>query len=620
MNIPLNIYVAYFEKGILNFGYVIAQNNNRLEVITETGNYVVLPESRIILQSKEKYLESEPYQALPNFINQVNLFEEQFQESDFHFLKEKECTLQEIATKLNLQTDVQIFALFKYLHNHPKEIHCKKNKYRLKTPEEITQYQLQLQQQEEERQFLQDVNAFFSSAELSRESQHKLYNALPELQTTKKHKKLKELILSQYPLLKPEEAILEFRKFCGETPEYIDPVIANAGIPIGFSSLLIEEKLLPWKVTQPEAIAFSIDDESTKDFDDAISFTKDGSFWHLTLYVSSVSERLNLEGALFAEAKKRVSSLYTANAVIPLFPFNHSEQELSLKKDSVRPVLALNIWLDENLAIQHYELSRMNITISENYSFNEIDHQIEQEPFSTLYRLSKLLAEKRGANSFSEKERYYYYISAAEQGLEVKCVDTQSPARKIVEELMILYNSYLADYAVKKNIPVIYRNINQFEDPKDNFLSLQAYLSTEPEFHPGIGANAYLHSTSPIRRYVDLINQLQISAILQGKNPPFSKEELEKDIPLLEKRIYDIREIAHKSERYWVLKFLQQNCINIPLETYFRISIDGYLSFELTPWGFIITAKSESYPKTERCKIVIYKVDPEQGIVWVDII
>lgn len=61
----------------------------------------------------------------------------------------------------------------------------------------------------------------------------------------------------------------------------------------------------------------------------------------------------------------------------------------------MRPVLALNLWLDENLAIQHYELSRMNITISENYGFNEIDQQIEQEPFSTLYRASKLLAEKR---------------------------------------------------------------------------------------------------------------------------------------------------------------------------------------------------------------------------------
>jgi len=244
--------------------------------------------------------------------------------------------------------------------------------------------------------------------------------------------------------------------------------------------LLVQEKLLPPETIKPQANAFSIDDETTKDFDDAISINKDGSFWRITVYVSSVSERLKIQSPLFAEAEKRVTALYTANAVIPLFPFNHSEKELSLIKNMLRPVLALNLWLDEKLAIQHYELRRMNITISDNYSYNEIDQQIEQEPFSTLYRFSKMLAEKRGISSFSENERYYYYISASEQGLEVKCVDTQSPARKIIEELMILYNSYLADYAVQKNIPVIYRNINQYEDPNDNFMIHQAYLSTEP--------------------------------------------------------------------------------------------------------------------------------------------
>jgi len=436
----------------------------------------------------------------------------------------------------------------------------------------------------------------------------------------KNTKKLKELILSQYPLLKPEEAILKFRKFCGETPEDIDPVIASAGIPIGFSNLLVQEKLLPPETIKPQANAFSIDDETTKDFDDAISINKDGSFWRITVYVSSVSERLKIRSPLFAEAEKRVTALYTANAVIPLFPFNHSEKELSLIKNMLRPVLALNLWLDEKLAIQHYELRRMNITISDNYSYNEIDQQIEQEPFSTLYRFSKMLAEKRGISSFSENERYYYYISASEQGLEVKCVDTQSPARKIIEELMILYNSYLADYAVQKNIPVIYRNINQYEDPNDNFMIRQAYLSTKPEFHPGIGTNAYLHSTSPIRRYIDLINQMQISSILQGEKPPFNKEELEKDIPRLEKQLSDLKEISYKSERYWVLKFLQQNCLNIPLDTYFRTGSEDYLCLELIPWGFIINAKSEIYPRSEKGKIVIYKVELEKGFVWADII
>ena len=620
VNNPLNTYVAYFEKGILKFGYVVAHKNNRIEVITETGNYVFFPELRFILQSRESYLEREPYLMLQNFINQVILSEQQFQESDLNFLKEQEWTFQEIVLALNLQTDVQIFALYKYLHNHPEKIYCKKDKYRLKTAEEITQYEIQCRQEEEERQFLQEVNALFSGAKLSRASQHKLFNALPELQTHKKHKKLKELILSLYPLLKPEEAILKFRKFCGETPEDIDPVIAGAGIPIGFSDLLVQEKLLPPETIKPQAKAFSIDDETTKDFDDAISINKDGSFWRITVYVSSVSERLKIQSPLFAEAEKRVTALYTANAVIPLFPFNHSEKELSLIKNMLRPVLALNLWLDEKLAIQHYELRRMNITISDNYSYNEIDQQIEQEPFSTLYRFSKMLAEKRGISSFSENERYYYYISASEQGLEVKCVDTQSPARKIIEELMILYNSYLADYAVQKNIPVIYRNINQYEDPNDNFMIHQAYLSTEPEFHPGIGTNAYLHSTSPIRRYIDLINQMQISSILQGEKPPFNKEELEKDIPRLEKQLSDLKEISHKSERYWVLKFLQQNCLNIPLDTYFRTGSEDYLCLELIPWGFIINAKSEIYPRSEKGKIVIYKVELEKGFVWADII
>ena len=57
VNNPLNTYVAYFEKGILKFGYVVAHKNNRIEVITETGNYVFFPELRFILQSRESYLE-----------------------------------------------------------------------------------------------------------------------------------------------------------------------------------------------------------------------------------------------------------------------------------------------------------------------------------------------------------------------------------------------------------------------------------------------------------------------------------------------------------------------------------------------------------------------------------
>ena len=619
-DIPLPTFVAYYEKGILKFGYLNALKNSYYQVITEEGILIVFSAARFVLQGREKHPESEPVKGIQAFRKEVYNYAEQFEESAFSFLAEREFTLQEIAEKLKLQDDIQIFALYLYLHNAPDKISCKKDKYRLKTLTESLLYKQKLEKQQEEQQFLQDIDAWLKGADLSKENQHQLYCWLPKLQTDKKPQKLLELISARFPQFNQEEAILQFRKFCGETPEDIDPVIAGAGIPVGFSALLCSEELLPWDKTRPLAKAFCIDDETTRDFDDAIYLTREGSFWKLHLYVSAVAERLNLQGGLFAQAQKRVSSLYTANAVIPLFPFPYSEQEFSLIQNSEHPVLALTIWLDDNYTLQHYEITKMNATIETNFSYQEVDKQITRELFSPLNRMSIELAQKRGANSLTENGRYYYYITATEQGLEAKCVDTQSPARKIVEELMILYNSCLADFSLKHNIPVIYRNISQHTDSNDNTLSLQAYLSTEPEFHPGIGVSAYLHSTSPIRRYVDLVNQMQITAILQGKKPPFSKEELEKDIPCLEKQLQYIKEIAHKSERYWVLKYLQQSWINIPLETYFRKGLNGYLRLELIPWGFIITAKSESYPATERGKVIIYKIDMDKGIAWVDII
>jgi exoribonuclease-2 len=129
-----------------------------------------------------------------------------------------------------------------------------------------------------------------------------------------------------------------------------------------------------------------------------------------------------------------------------------------------------------------------------------------------------------------------------------------------------------------------------------------------------------MHTTSPIRRYVDLINQTQILANLKGKTKPFSNEELENDIPRIEKTLLYLKETAHKSEHYWVLEFLKQNYLNTPLDAYFRDGRNGFLRFELIPWGFVISAKCESYPLTDKLKIIIYKVDSDQGFVWADLL
>lgn len=615
-DIPLDKFVAYYERGILKFGYVTAGNNRYYEIITESNTHFTLPAERFILISKETY----PADARAMFFSQVSENEAILPKLNFSFMQQREYALSEIAERLNWQSDAQCFALLKFLRENPAQFHYKKDKYRLKTAEETALYTEMLKEQEMEKQFLQEIDGWFKGAKLSESVQHKLYCLLPELNNEKKNNELRKLILAKYAQLKPEEAITQFRMDCGEMPDNIDPVIAQSGIPIGFSDLLNKEKLQPEDNLVAEETSFCIDEDTTRDYDDAISIVKEGSLWKIGIYVSSVAERLNLKGALFAEAKKRVVTLYTANAVIPLFPPKYSEQELCLLENAVRPVLALTVWVDKNLAIKRTEISRKNISISANYSYNEVERNIANEPFATLSKFCNALATKREADSIPENKRFYYYIRATAKGLEAKCVDTQSPARKMIEELMILYNSALADYALKSNLPIIYRNINHYEDIATNFFVNKAYLSTHPEFHSGIGVKAYTHLTSPLRRYVDLINQSQILAMLNNEKIPFTQEELEFEIPYIEKHLQILKEIAHKSEHYWVLQFIQQNYLNTPLDACVRTFEKGYLRLELIPWGFVISAKCDSYTHAEIVKIVIYKVDVDKGIVWADLI
>ena len=113
-DIPLPTFVAYYEKGILKFGYLNALKNSYYQVITEEGILIVFSAARFVLQGREKHPESEPVKGIQAFRKEVYNYAEQFEESAFSFLAESEFTLQEIAEKLKLQDDIRIFALYLY--------------------------------------------------------------------------------------------------------------------------------------------------------------------------------------------------------------------------------------------------------------------------------------------------------------------------------------------------------------------------------------------------------------------------------------------------------------------------------------------------------------------------
>ena len=332
------------------------------------------------------------------------------------------------------------------------------------------------------------------------------------------------------------------------------------------------------------------------------------------IHISNVATRVPLESGLYAACRDRVSSLYLAPGAIPLLPERLSEADFSLVAGAERPVISLYAKFDASFSLLGWEFRPEMIRIRENLHYAKVDSQISEQPYTELLRLARKLETDRQGKQQGDRPRFSWQLTARAGAVGIRRVDNESPSRFIVEELMVLYNRLFAEYALHKGVPLIFSNISQFLEDEDDaeatVLGIQAFLSTEARFHPGIGAHAYVHATSPIRRFTDIVNQYQFLSALQGAKPPFDRDGLDQLIPSIEKRLQLLREISHRSERYWLLRLLEQKYLNTPLDAVLiRKLRHGYLA-ELSPWDKrIILHTDGKQPLQTELKIVIGSVD-----------
>ncbi len=139
----------------------------------------------------------------------------------------------------------------------------------------------------------------------------------------------------------------------------------------------------------------------------------------------------------------------------------------------------------------------------------------------------------------------------------------------LISELMILANSLMAEFLAKHDVPGVFRSQ---PNPKQRLfqgveLSLflncmqrrqlnRAVIGTRPEHHSGLGVNAYVTATSPIRRYYDLLTQRQIRGVLDYE-PPYSREALEQIIHTIATPMGNTGRVQFQRRRYWLLKYLE---------------------------------------------------------------
>jgi exoribonuclease-2 len=611
--------VAFYQARHLVLGLITEAAESRYRVHNESGDCGWFNAARFVLVGDGSYALDDIPASLQQFEKAMAAEMDIVSRLDYSFLEDA-MLLQDIAFRLQLNGDSAVFALYLYLKDHPERFSHKKELFRLKSAEERQAYIAVNQLEQEREAYLNQVRRYLAGNEMDANAMDRLYTELPEIISDKKHRDLQRIFRDAYGDISTDEAVHRLRLKCGELSANIDPAIAKSGIPVGFSALLQGVKLLPAAPGAGVVTAFCIDDEDTRDYDDAISLEPCDAGWKLGIHVSAAAARIALGGNLFEEALRRASSLYATNAVIPLLPPVFSEQELSLIAGENRAVVSLYLTLDEGFTITAREFKPETIRILRNYSYKEVDKAIANEPFIQLLRISNKLKEARQSSHSAGKQRFYYFFKEIKGILQLRRIDNDSPARLIVEELMIEFNSSFAAFAQERNCPMIYRNITRFGNLEDENSASQAYLSTQAEFHPGIGAKAYLHASSPIRRVTDLINQYQMIALLNSTTLPFDAPKLEDAIATIEKRLLLLREVGHRSQRYWLLKYLEQECLHVPLDACLRGEAQGKLRVEIIPWGMQVMALCDTYPCSETFKLIVYEIDWEDWSVKADII
>ncbi|RRD41162.1 RNB domain-containing ribonuclease [Comamonadaceae bacterium OH3737_COT-264] len=346
--------------------------------------------------------------------------------------------------------------------------------------------------------------------------------------------------------------------------------------------------------------AFSIDDSHTTEIDDALSVQGLGSD-EITIGIHIAAPGLAIRpgDALDQLARARLSTVYMPGAKLTMLP-DALVQTYTL--DAGRPNPALSLYVTYSAAdltpVRHEtRIERVNTT--HNLRHDKIDHIVTPEwlqgaetqaqeqaaadvppelaalrpQLAFLYRLAQTLKQRREEirgkpENFSRPDYTFRLLEQAgdiptgEETVQITTRRRGAPLDLIVAEAMIVANSHWGGWLAEFGVPAIYRSQYSLAP------GIKVRMGTKPLPHAGMGVPCYAWSTSPLRRYVDLLNQWQIIAAVQNGQTaalaaPFKPKDAElfSIISAFEATYTAYNRYQGDMERYWTLKYLEQNAI-----------------------------------------------------------
>ncbi|WP_026253389.1 ribonuclease R [Acinetobacter bouvetii] len=377
-----------------------------------------------------------------------------------------------------------------------------------------------------------------------------------------------------------------------DTEIIIPQTILEFGLPYEFPEAVIKEaesfkepsdQDRKGRIDLRDLPLVTIDGEDARDFDDAVYAEKRaGGGYRVVVAIADVSHYVRVGKPLDDEAQERGTSVYFPHFVLPMLPEALSNGLCSLNPNVDRLCMVCDLKLSRAGRVTGYEFypsvmhSKARLTYTQVAQYFDGDSKAVTEDrdvrksLNTLFQLYQVLKGLRAERHAMEFETVETYMTFDELGgIKEILPRSRNEAHKLIEECMLLANVAAADYALKNEIPMLYRvheppefsriqkvrdfvkllGMNFPEQPtqadyqavieatKDRIDApsihavllrsmMQAYYGPDNAGHFGLAYEAYTHFTSPIRRYPDLLLHRAIKAHLQKKPFPLSGQSL----------------------------------------------------------------------------------------------